>query len=170
MGDDGIYRKTEKGHAEVATRANKLGLRERAMLIVVDDKTTRGDLLSKSSYPGAAAILDALLAQGFIEIGPGAAAGAAAIATANRASVAATTQAVGAIEVSEISASRFACRALVTYLGPSADDLALMVEDCGGTAELTAALQKCRQIIQELRGKQKADEFWAGVIARMPGL
>lgn len=41
MADDGIYRKTEKGRTEIATRANKLGMRERTMLIMVDDKTPR---------------------------------------------------------------------------------------------------------------------------------
>jgi hypothetical protein len=36
------------------------------------------------------------------------------------------------VEVSLTSASRFACRALVTYLGPSADDLTAMVEKAKG--------------------------------------
>lgn len=72
MGDDGIYRKTEKGRTEIATRANKLGMRERTLLIMVDDKTPRSVLLSRSAHPGCGDILDSLLAQGFIEINPGA--------------------------------------------------------------------------------------------------
>ena len=77
MGIEGIYRKTEKGRAEIATRANKLGLRERTMLIMVDDKTTRSGLLAKNAHPASGEILDALLAHGFIEIASGTAAAAA---------------------------------------------------------------------------------------------
>jgi hypothetical protein len=33
---------------------------------------------------------------------------------------------------------------------------------------MATALEKCRQIIQSLAGKQKAEEFWAGVNARLP--
>ena len=72
------------------------------------------------------------------------------------------------VKVSLTSASRFACRALVTYLGPSADDLTAMVEKAKGAAELATVLEKCRQIIQSLAGKQKAEEFWGGVSARLP--
>ncbi|MCX7164602.1 MAG: hypothetical protein WCI19_12260 [Betaproteobacteria bacterium] len=70
MGGDGIYRKTEKGRSEIATRANKLGLRERTMLIIVDDKTPRSALISRSAHPSTGDILDSLLAQGFIEVTP----------------------------------------------------------------------------------------------------
>ncbi|MBK7767538.1 MAG: hypothetical protein IPI44_16515 [Sulfuritalea sp.] len=161
MADDGIYRKTEKGRTEVATRANKLGLRERTLLIMVDDKTTRGDLLSKNTHPGAGAILDALLAQGFIETDPGALpAGAGQNAAASMPDPAPAAAQAPQVEVSLISASRFACNALVTYLGPSADDLTALVEQATGAAELATVLDKCRHIIQDLAGKRKADEFW----------
>ncbi len=168
MADDGIYRKTEKGRTEIATRANKLGQRERTMLIMVDDKTTRSGLLSRSAHPGAAGMLDSLLAQGYIEMDPGGVpAGAAAIA-AGQAVPAGGGQAP--VEVSLTSASRYACRALVTYLGPSADDLTALIEKTSGGAELATVLEKSRQIIQSLAGKNKADEFWAGVSARLPAV
>ena len=169
MADNGIYRKTEKGRAEIATRANKLGQRERTMLIMVDDKTTRSGLLSRSAHPGAGGMLDSLLAQGYIEIDPGAApAGAVAVTDAAGPAVPAGGQAP--VEVSLTSASRYACRALVTYLGPSADDLTALIEKARGAAELATVLEKCRQIIQSLAGKSKADEFWAGVSARLPAI
>ena len=161
MADDGVYRKTEKGRTEIATRANKLGMRERTMLIMVDDKTTRSGLLSRSAHPSTGDILDALLAQGFIEIDPGAAAPAAAAAP--------TAAVTGApVEMSLQSASRFACHALVDYLGPAADDLTALVEKSTGAAELATTLDKCRQIISSLAGKQKGDAFWAGVSTRLP--
>jgi len=163
MAGDGIFRKTEKGRTEIATRANKLGMRERTMLIMVDDKATRGDLLTRNAHPGAGDILDSLLAQGFIETDQ-VTASAAAPSAANGAA----PPAGQAVAVSLTEASRFACRSLVTYLGPSADDLTALVEQTRGAAELATVLEKCRQIIQSLAGKKKADDFWAGVSARLP--
>ena len=159
MASDGIYRKTEKGRTEIATRANRLGLRERTMLIMVDDKTSRAGLLAKNSHPTSEGILNHLLADGYIEFAGGSEPAAAPMAPA---------AAQPGVEVSLTSASRFACRALVTYLGPSADDLTAMVEKAKGVPEMATALEKCRQIIQSLAGKQKAEEFWAGVNARLP--
>ena len=173
MGTEGIYHKTEKGRAEIATRANKLGLRERTMLIMVDDKTTRSGLLAKSAHPASGEILDALLAQGFIEVDSGAASAAAAPAAAvpaasAPAAAAPTTPAAAPVEVSLVSASRYACRTLVTILGPGADDLTALVEKCKSVEDLTARLEKCRDVIQGMGGRKKADEFWAGVTARLP--
>lgn len=87
MTGDDIYRKTEKGRTEIATRANKLGLRDRTMLILVDDKTSHSGLLSRNNHPTSADIIDALLAQGFIEIAPATAPASAAapVQTATRA-------------------------------------------------------------------------------------
>lgn len=179
MSSDGIYRKTEKGRTEIATRANRLGMRERTMLIMVDDKTNRRELLAKNPHPTSEGILNNLLADGYIEIvrgsepaaappsaaAPAAAAPAAAPATA---SPAAPVAAAPEVEVSMVSASRFACRALVTYLGPSADDLTTMVEKAKDLPSLTTALEKCRDVIQAMAGKRKADEYWVGVSARLP--
>ncbi|MDP1735638.1 MAG: hypothetical protein Q8L44_14865 [Sulfuritalea sp.] len=170
MADDGIYRKTEKGRTEIATRANKLGLRERTMLIMVDDKTTRSGLLARSAHPSTGDILDALLAQEFIEVDTGTApvVTAAAAGAAPGSPVTSAAPAAPSVEVSLISASRFACHSLVDYLGPAADDLTALVEKSNGVAELTTTLEKCRQIISSLAGKSKGDAFWAGVSARLP--
>jgi hypothetical protein len=121
-----IYRKTEKGRTEITTRANKLGMRERTMLIMVDDKSTRQELLQKNAHPTSEGILNSLLADGYIETVGGAAAATevGAQVTATGATAAdATAPAAPPVEVSMASATRFACHALVTYLGPSADDL-----------------------------------------------
>jgi len=167
MASDGIYRKTEKGRTEIATRANKLGMRERTLLIMVDDKTSRSGLLTKNTHPGSAEILDSLLAQGFIEVDSGSAPAAAPSATPPAGAPNAAS-AAPPVEVSLTSASRFACRALLTYLGPGADDLTALVEKCKGVEDLTSRLQKCREVIQAMAGKRKAEEFWAGVSARLP--
>lgn len=174
MADGGIYRKTEKGRTEVATRANKLGLRERTMLIMVDDKTTRAGLLAKNAHPTSEGILNSLLSEGYIETVPGTGAvspAPAPIAAAAPVAVAAApTVAQAPVEVSLTSASRFACRALVTYLGPGADDLTTLIEKCKTVEELSARLEKCREVLQAMAGKKKADEFWAGASARLPAI
>jgi DNA-binding PadR family transcriptional regulator len=168
MGSEGIYRKTEKGRTEIATRANRLGMRERTMLIMVDDKTSRRGLLAKNAHPTSEGILNSLLADGYIEIVPGAEPAAATAVPEASAAAAPAAPAAPPVEVSLVSASRFACRALVTYLGPSADDLTGLVEKAKGVEELTSRLEKCRQAVQSIAGKKKADEFWAGVSARLP--
>lgn len=168
MSGEHVYRKTEKGKVEIATRANKLGMRERTMLIMVDDKSSRRELLAKNSHPTSEGILNSLLADGYIETVGG---GASAQTTEVGAQATATeTQAPAAppVEVSMASATRFACRALVTYLGPSADDLAALVEKAKSPAELGATLLKCRDVIQAMAGRKKAEEFWAGATARLP--
>jgi hypothetical protein len=43
-----------------------------------------------------------------------------------------------------------------------------MVEKAKSPADLGAALQKCRDAIQAMGGRKKADEFFAGAIARLP--
>ncbi len=172
MGNEGIYRKTEKGRTEIATRANKLGLRERTMLIMVDDKTTRAGLLAKNPHPTSEGILNDLLAGGYIETASGTAAAspepAPAAAVAAGAPVAIATAPAVAVEVSMQSASRFACRALVTLLGPGADDLTALIEKCKTVEELAARLEKCRDVVQAMAGRRKAEEFWAGASARLP--
>jgi uncharacterized heparinase superfamily protein len=169
MADDGIYRKTEKGRTEIATRANKLGMRERTMLIMVDDKTPRSGLLSRSAHPSTGDILDALLAQEFIEVDTGAVSAVKAAAPAAEAApVSSASSAAADVEVSLTSASRFACRALMDIMGPAADDLTALVEKSRTREDLAIVLEKCRVILQGMVGKQKAETFWAGVSARLP--
>ena len=191
MAEQGIYRKTDKGRDEIATRANKLGLRERTMLIMVDDKTSRAGLLAKNSHPTSEGILDDLLAGGYIEIVGGTVTAAsapppsapapvqaapapapvqapAAPAPVQAAPAAAAAPTAPPVEVSMQSASRYACRALVTLLGPGADDLTALIEKCKTVEELTARLEKCRDVVQGMSGRRKAEEFWAGASARLP--
>lgn len=168
MSGEHIYRKTEKGKTEIATRANKLGMRERTMLIMVDDKSTRRELLGKNTHPTSEGILNSLLADGYIEIVGGGAPAAAAEVGAQATPTEAAAPAAPPVEVSMQSATRFACRALVTYLGPSADDLAALVEKAKSPGELRGTLEKCRDVIQAMAGRKKAEEFWAGATARLP--
>ncbi len=175
MVNDSIFRKTEKGRTEIATRANRLGLRERTMLIMVNDKTSRGGLLAKNAHPTSEGILNNLLSDGYIEIASATGIASVAPTPAGPAtplqptlSAAAAAGAPPEVEVSLQSASRYACRSLITFLGPGADTLTLLVEKCKGVDELTARLEKCRDVIQAMAGRRKAEEFWEGARARLP--
>jgi hypothetical protein len=119
----------KRAKSEIATRANKLGLRERTMLIMVDDKTTRAGLLAKNAHPTSEGILNSLLADGYIEIDGRH--GSEAATGAPRQPAAAPPlrhRAARSGGLHECRPARYACRALVTYLGPSADDLTAMIE------------------------------------------
>jgi hypothetical protein len=43
-----------------------------------------------------------------------------------------------------------------------------LVERSKNPAELAQVLARCREIIQAMAGRQKAEAFWAGVTARLP--
>ncbi len=62
-----VYEKTEKGVEEIQTRKNNLPQKFRTLLIVVDGKKTRGNILNQfSTLEGAVAVLDELEQKGFI--------------------------------------------------------------------------------------------------------
>ena len=62
-----VYRKTEKGLAEVSTRRNRLPLKLRSALIMVDGKRSDDELADM--MPGETLeLLAALLSEGYIEV------------------------------------------------------------------------------------------------------
>lgn len=65
-------------------------------------------------------------------------------------------------------AVRFARRFLHDNLGPDADMLLEPIEKCKTAAELFARMEKTRESIVGFSGKRKAEEFWNGVLPRLP--
>ncbi|MBP9653895.1 MAG: hypothetical protein KBE19_05840 [Rhodocyclaceae bacterium] len=63
---------------------------------------------------------------------------------------------------------RFARRYINDALGPDGDMLVEAIEKCKTIADLRAALEKTLKALQVGAGKRKAEEFWAGVEARLP--
>jgi len=62
-----VYRKTEKGAAEIETRANRLAPRLRATLIMIDGQRSDDEL--RSLMPAQAdSVLSVLLDTGYIEV------------------------------------------------------------------------------------------------------
>lgn len=65
-------------------------------------------------------------------------------------------------------AVRFARRYLNDNLGPDADLLMEPIERCKTAAELRIRMEKTRDALLGSAGKRKAEEFWSGVLPRLP--
>jgi hypothetical protein len=175
------YRKTDKGRDEIATRANKLGLRERTMLIMVDDKTSRAGLLAKNPHPTSEGILDDLLAGGYIEIVGGTVAAASAppplraspgpgVCRSRPGPRHPRRRCSGRPTGRSIDAIGFALR--LPHAGYPAgsgggrpDDAGRKVQDSRRTY---GPARKVPRRGPGHGGRRKAEEFWAGASARLP--
>lgn len=147
-----VYRKTDKGVAEIATRAHRLAPRYRSALILVDGKKTDEDL-HKLILVEPAQTLAGLLAEGFIDV----------LATlAERA----PEPKPGASRTSGSSASfvsrqRDAVRELNHQMGPLAETLALSMERAKGEADLQPLLVQASEMLRRMRGAAPADAYLA---------
>jgi hypothetical protein len=156
MNEQAIYQKTAKGQDEIATRRNQLAQRLRSLLVMVDGKSSGADLLAKGRALGdAAAFMEQLIAEGFIE------------AAATRPLDSTATAPAAAPDAALPAVIQFACHQLINRLGPSADALTGRLEACRTREELVAALENCRDAIRAIAGRSKAEEFWKAVTARL---
>ena len=153
-----IFRKTEKGTSEIATRANKLVPRLRTALILVDGVRSQaelGPLIGRD----AANTLEELLSLGYIEV-------ASVVETAPpKPPKSHATPATPAVPVSsETSFASFraeAVRAFNDLVGPPGESLAMKMEKVTSRDQLAPLLQMAHQIITNARGAQAANEFKA---------
>ena len=159
-----VYRKTEKGQAEIETRAHRLPPRLRTALIMVDGHRT-DDELKKLIALDADVVLANLLDQGFIEViatlapkppaRPPAAAPVAAPSAGNPAK---------ALE----ERKRMAVRFLNDQLGPSAESLALKIEKSTDWNDLKSHLEMAEHFLRSGRGVSTAQDFAAKFIETPP--
>lgn len=183
MDASAIYRKTAKGLEEMATRAHRLPARERSLLVLVDGRSTGAQLLAKTTHLGdPGAFLDHLIEAGFVEpVGGGPQAAAAPpAAQAEREPVpaapvsppparpAAPPPAPAVPAQIPREAMQFARRYLIDTLGPDADALTARLEACRSGREAMEQLAKCRDALQSIVGRRKAEDFWNGIAGRMP--
>jgi hypothetical protein len=149
-----VYRKTDKGIHEVATRANKLVPRLRTALILVDG--TRNDKeLSQLIAHEARKTLDELLSTGYIAAAPASEAAPESAAAAVQGSGAASAE-------KPFTAFRAeAVRAFNDLTGPAGEALAIKMEKAATREQLAPLLQTAYQIISNSRGTQAATEFKA---------
>lgn len=140
-----ILAKTAKGTEELETRKYKLDQRTRALLIVVNGKSSVTELLKKFEQMGdVTPMLEKLLADGFIADGAGAAPAAAAAAPAGDHKAA---RAQLAHEVTEA-------------LGPDGDTISEQIEKCGSMQDLKNYVDTKRAMLEAVLGKKGAP-FWA---------
>ncbi len=148
-----IYRKTAKGQREIETREHRLSPRLRTALILVDGKRD-GEELGKLFGPEAAATLQSLLAEDYVEV----------FATRADRTVA-TAQPDAPAAVAAPSARGFeqrrrdAVRHINDQVGPMAEAIAMRMEKCSDWGQLLPALQMAQQILRNTRGADAATDF-----------
>jgi hypothetical protein len=151
-----IYRKTGKGQAEIDTRVFRLSPRMRAALIMVDGH--RSDVeLAKLIPGGPAAALQALLADGFIEVVT-----IVEIRPAQRAPTSPTPAASAAAAAPSPAFERRrrdAVRALNELLGPGAESLAMRIEKAADWGQLLPVLRQAQQALRSTHGTAVAADY-----------
>lgn len=143
-----VYRKTEKGQAEIATRAHKLVPRLRSALILVDGKRSDEEL-AKLIPPPVEGVLASLQADGFIE----------ALAAATPAIPPAPPPSAAAVVLTLDETRRRAVRWLSDHLGPFGDPLNLRLEKVKTAEELRATLLLAANFVRQQLGAARAQEF-----------
>ena len=150
-----VYRKTDKGVAEIATRAHRLVPRLRSALILVDGKKT-DDELSKLILADPPATLAGLLADGFIEV----------LATLAERAPEHKPAAPGPTVAFE-TLRRDAVRQLTDQLGPAAETVAIKIERAKTLPELQPLLVQGAQTLRAMRGAAVAQAFTARFITTL---
>lgn len=154
MDPNSVLSKTEKGAREIETRENRLDHRLRALLIMVNGRSTAGEIAAKFSQLGdIGPMLDQLAAQGFVSAGGAAAASPAASAPA----AASGPPGLGDLKRAQVEL----CMHLRNVLGPDADLVTAKIEACKTMDELRAYFAAQRGTLDEWLGKSKGAAFWA---------
>jgi hypothetical protein len=146
--------KTDKGLDEVRTRAAGLPQKLRTLLIMVDGKTTVGELLAK--FPGVAEVganLQVLVDQGLVALRPSGAAGAPSSSPAG-----AVPAAAPPAETRQQSL-RGLTRFLTESLGPDADLVTGGLEQARSRGEFEAAVVRAADMLDGLAAARKAAAF-----------
>lgn len=151
-----VYRKTDKGQTEIATRVHRLVPRLRSALILVDGKRSEEEL-GKLILPPADGVLASLLSDGFIEAVGGAPESAAAAPAA--ASAASTPAPALPATLSVDETRRRAARWLTDRLGPYGDPLTMRIEKVKTADEMRAALELADAFVRQQLGAARSQEF-----------
>jgi hypothetical protein len=164
-----IYQKTAKGHAEVETRAHRLPLRLRSVLIMVDGQRDEADL-AKLIGNDPAPTVQTLLEQGFIDVfamlaqrGPIAVVDVPLPGPNSGPVPLSTTPVAAAASIEAIK--RNTVRFLNDKLGPMAESLAIRIERTKSMTELMPLLAQATQTLRGFGGAAVSEEF----VARFAG-
>ncbi len=171
-----IYRKTDKGRAEISTRAHHLPPRLRGLLIMVDGRRTVAQLAELGPYVPTG--LSKLAEEGFLEAlierargaTPGATPGAAVAPVSEPVLGSVLTSAAPEPAVPNAPARpeqgpeflawrQTVVRALTDAVGPMAESLALRMERASTATELQPLLVVAQQVLRNSRGAAAARAF-----------
>jgi len=145
MNPESVLEKTTKGLEEIETRKHKLDAKLRPLLISINGKDKASELAGKFAVLGDVnALLDDLLAQGFVKAAAG---GPPPTAAGND---------PAKLKRAITEASRF----LSESLGPGADPLNVKIEAAKSLDELNTYLDSRRDALDTALGKTKAAQFW----------
>jgi len=164
-----VYAKTAKGSEEIQSRSFKLPPRTRMLLIMVDGRSTAGELIEKGKAGGNSTAFETLAqleSGGFIA--PAGKAGPAGPRPAQPAPAQGASTPDMTRERSLPSVRRFAIEQMITLLGPNGDEFTARIESAADRTTLFAELERCRNALRAIAGSQKSDRFWAGVLERLP--
>lgn len=160
-----VYRKTDKGVNEIATRALRLGPRQRSALILVDGRKTDVEL-AQLILADPAATLAGLLTDGFIEVLTTLADRPAERPAERKAATpaAAASRPVASDGAAFESLRRDAVRVLNEQLGPAAEVVAIKIERAKSMPEMQPMLAQAAKLLRNVRGSAAAEAFAARFI------
>ena len=143
-----IFFKSAKGEQEITTRANKLPIKHRSVLIMIDGATSEEALLAKISgmFDGKIIVSD-LETNGFIE------------RKAGKPALKSTDAAVSKGPSLNTSAKQYMIDYMYKILGPEADTFVGRIEKCKTNADLAGMIDPCRDTIRGIGKQTKAEEF-----------
>ncbi|CAJ0781967.1 hypothetical protein LMG7141_01217 [Ralstonia condita] len=162
-----IYQKTEKGQDEIRTRANRLGQRHRALLLMINGEKTCDDILVQLEPLGmTSAVFDELEQAGYIRVHvPGALPVNSALPGRSPAAVegADTPKPPPSEEGIERYQRlyRFYTETISRYLGLRGYLLEMKVEKAGNITELIALRETLRDALAKARGEPDASNVIA---------
>ena len=141
-----IYVRSAKGDQEIATQVNKLPIKHRSVLIMIDGKMSEHQLLAKLSgmFDGKAIVAD-LESHGFI----------ARSAMAKPA----IQSAVNNGSALNMTAKQYMIDTMYAVLGPEADTFVSKIEKCRTNTDLSGLVSQCSTTLAGLGKKRKAEEF-----------
>lgn len=141
-----ILVKSAKGEQEIATRINKLPIKLRSVLIMIDGTTSEETLIAKiAGMLDGKSIVSDLETQGFIE----------------RKAVPKTVAQVTEAKAQPLNnnAKKFMIDYMYQVLGPEADTFVGRIEKCKTNSDLSGMIDSCRDTILGVGKQKRAAEF-----------